>query len=126
MLVDHVPGLLRRARRRSNLSQRELASLAGVSATTVAHIESGRHVPSLRVLECLLDAGGLTLAVLDGSGSPVDPYDGDGLRDRVRRHFPAYAEMREVGPNGEGWWGSETVMPWIRQRPTHTFDRYRP
>src|SRR5689334_7765731 len=102
MTVDDIPDVVRRCRRAARLSQRELASLAGVSATTVAQIESGRHVPSLRLLITLLDAGGLALAVADRLGSILWKYDGRGLRDRAGRHYPAHLDVREVGPNGEG------------------------
>jgi transcriptional regulator with XRE-family HTH domain len=123
MLVNDVPGMLRRGRRMAKLSQRELAAPAGVSTSTVAHIESRRLVPSLRTLISLLDAAGLTLQVVDRDGSVVPTYDGDGLRDRADRLYPAHLDVREVGPRGEGWWGRNNVMPWIREMPTHTFDR---
>jgi transcriptional regulator with XRE-family HTH domain len=124
MLADDIPGILRRVRRIANLSQRELAAVAGISPTTVAHIETRRHIPSLRVFETLVDVAGCALVVIDRSGAPLTPHD-EGVRDRAGRHYPAYAELRAVGPRGEGWWGQRTVMPWVRPMPAHTFDRYR-
>lgn len=49
------------ARKRSGLSQRELASRAGVSRTTVVEIEAGRRVPGLATLRAVLRGAGLDL-----------------------------------------------------------------
>lgn len=63
--------LLRTARRRRSLSQRELAERAGVPQSVVARAESEGHNPSLRTLERLLAAAEHRLAV-----EPVpDPHD---------------------------------------------------
>lgn len=55
--------LLRTARRRAGLSQRALATRAGVDAATVAAVEAGRRDPSWAALVRLLDAAGLELDV---------------------------------------------------------------
>jgi transcriptional regulator with XRE-family HTH domain len=53
--------LLRLARMRSGLSQRQLAEAAGVPQSTVARIETYRHQPTLPLLARLFAAAGLEL-----------------------------------------------------------------
>lgn len=55
--------MVRTARRRAGLSQREMARRAQVSPATVVAVESGRQQPSLRVLQALLDVAGLEVTV---------------------------------------------------------------
>lgn len=64
--------LLRRARRRSQLSQRELARLANVPQSTVARIELGALSPRTDTLDRLLRAAGQTLAAEPLLGVGVD------------------------------------------------------
>ncbi len=64
--------LVRRARTRAGLSQRELALRAGVSQPAVARLEAGRHTPSLTTLERLLRACGELLVL---HSVPVDVHD---------------------------------------------------
>jgi transcriptional regulator with XRE-family HTH domain len=59
--------LLRSARHRAGLSQRALASLAGVPQSYVARVESSRTDPSVTSLARLLHACGVAL-----EGLPVD------------------------------------------------------
>src|SRR5688572_21293195 len=49
-----VPGLIRRARRMADLSQREMARAANLSRSTVARVELGDLTPSLDVMHRLL------------------------------------------------------------------------
>lgn len=53
--------LVREARRRRGLSQRDLARAAGVPQSTVANIESDKQQPSVAMLERLLTAAGFRL-----------------------------------------------------------------
>jgi transcriptional regulator with XRE-family HTH domain len=58
--VERLAGnLLRVARARAGMSQRELAEVAGVQQSTIARIESGARQPSLPVLARILAAVGL-------------------------------------------------------------------
>jgi HTH-type transcriptional regulator/antitoxin HipB len=62
-----APGLLRRARRVADLSQRDLAARAGVSANTVARVELGAGA-SFATMVRLFSAAGMRLVVQDQSG----------------------------------------------------------
>ncbi len=53
--------LLRRARRRAGLTQRQLAERAGTSQAMVARIEGRRQAPSLATLRRLMDACGANI-----------------------------------------------------------------
>ncbi|MFU8854002.1 helix-turn-helix domain-containing protein [Micromonospora sp. SL1-18] len=111
--------LLRRLRRRADLSQRELAARAGVPQATVARIESGRAVdPRYRTVERLvLAAGG---QVRFGPG-PVDesrrqpalvPHDE--LRDQAGRRYPAHLDVWEVREPKDwpgAWWAESYNLP---------------
>ncbi len=54
-------GILREARDRAGLSQRELARRAGTSQSVVARIELGQTSPSVSTLDRLLAAAGFEL-----------------------------------------------------------------
>jgi transcriptional regulator with XRE-family HTH domain len=64
--------LVRYARRRAGLSQRALASAAGVPQSTVARIETGQLAPRADTLERVLGASGHTLAVEASAGTGID------------------------------------------------------
>src|SRR5262245_36462915 len=68
-----IPGLVRRARRIADVSQREMAAGAGVSPSTVGRVEAGRLVPSLAILQRLLACAELELVVVDRGGRVVQP-----------------------------------------------------
>ncbi len=53
--------LVREARARHGMSQRDLAAAAGVPQSTVATVESGQRQPSVQMLERLLRAAGFQL-----------------------------------------------------------------
>lgn len=58
-----VSQLLRTARDRAGLSQRDLAARAGTAQSVVARIESGTTSPTIDTLTRLLSACGFTLDV---------------------------------------------------------------
>ena len=64
--------LLRTARARAGLSQRELARRTGIAQPTIARIESGVADPRVRTLERLLAACGLFLQATARPGTGVD------------------------------------------------------
>lgn len=86
--------MVRAARRRAGLSQRELARRAGVAAGTVAAVEAGRQAPSGRVLEALVAAAGLELTV----DRPVQPLCAHTLR-HLHRSLPVRLH-RALGGSG--------------------------
>lgn len=55
--------LIRRARRRAGLSQRELAERAGTSHATIAQYETGVKIPRTDTLERILQAAGFATDV---------------------------------------------------------------
>ena len=55
--------LVREARRRAGLTQRELAERAGTTQSAIARLESGRTSPSLERLEWLLKLCGFSMIV---------------------------------------------------------------
>jgi len=57
--------LLREARRRAGLTQRELAARAGTSQAAVAAIESDRKAPTVPTMQRLLAAAGATLVLAE-------------------------------------------------------------
>lgn len=83
--------MLRMARRRAGLSQRELARRAGVPQPTVSRIERGLMSPSLDTLGPLIEACGMELEVVEHPGAGVDRGQiQDGLRRSPRERL-AYA-----------------------------------
>jgi len=66
------PGtILRVARQRAGLSQRELARRAGTAQSVVARIETGHTSPSFQTLQRLLAAAGMSLrAELEAPPAP--------------------------------------------------------
>jgi transcriptional regulator with XRE-family HTH domain len=87
--VQRLAGnLLRVARARAGMSQRELAEAAGVQQSTIARIESGARQPSLPVLARILAAVDLepriTLEAYDAHDDVLDATDAR-LNDTQRR-----------------------------------------
>lgn len=64
--------MLRWARRKAGLTQRELAERVGVAQSAVARIESGAVVPRVDTLDRLLRACGYTLEAEKLRGQGVD------------------------------------------------------
>jgi transcriptional regulator with XRE-family HTH domain len=116
-----IPGLLRRARRLADLSQRQLAVRARVSQSTVARIESGDLTPSLNMFHQLLAAAGLHLVVVDGRGRVVLPIrESEETRDGAGRRYPSHLDTI-LDPRPGEWWADWYGLA----RPPETFRRNR-
>lgn len=64
--------LLKYARDKARLSQRELSRRAGISQTTISLIEDGKTSPRFSTLDRLLDICGFELDILPRAGVGID------------------------------------------------------
>lgn len=64
--------MVRDARRRANLTQRQLSAKAGISQETIARIERGRVDPRVKTLDRLLEACGYGLESMPRLGIGID------------------------------------------------------
>ena len=83
----HVGTLLRRARARADLSQRELARRAGTAQSVVARIEGGQTSPTWATLQRLLGATGSELRVALGERASVADTPRDRATDPVTQAY---------------------------------------
>ncbi len=86
-------GILRAARRRIDASQRDLAAMVGVSASTIERAELPHGPASLWLVEAILTRADLRLAVLDRQGREVVPEPTDVTRDGGGRRYPAHLDV---------------------------------
>jgi transcriptional regulator with XRE-family HTH domain len=120
-----IGAMLRHARRVADLSQRELSARSGVSPGTISRAELDDGRVRLHVVQALLAACGFRLGLLDSRGRLVKVGDGDTLRDRAGRRYPAHLDVRSCSGYGE-WWGDCFIGAWgVPPRPEHTFDLSR-
>jgi transcriptional regulator with XRE-family HTH domain len=114
-------GLVRRARRMMDYSQRQMARIAQVAPSTVGKVESGAITPSLDLIQRLLGTAGLFLVVVDPNGRVITPmYERTDLRDGAGRRYPAHLDTI-VDPEPGEWWGDAYGLA----RPPETFYRNR-
>ena len=119
-------GILRKARRFADLSQRQLAARVKMHHSVVDRIEAGRHEPSLTLFTELLRAAGVMLVPIDiDTDTPIGTMPDDAMRDAANRYFPAHLDVRRTqGPNSLMWWDW-----WYyhrgRVKPLATFRRNR-
>ncbi|WP_144121671.1 helix-turn-helix domain-containing protein [Catellatospora sichuanensis] len=118
-----VVGLIRAARRRADLSQRELAKGAGLHASTVGRIEAGELWPSLVAFAKLMGATGHYLTVVDDDGHVLMPMSDRRdleLRDGAERRYPSHLDL-VLDPRPGEWWADQYGLA----RPPETFLRDR-
>ena len=74
--------MVRTARRRSGLTQRELARRSGIAQPTISRIERGLMSPTLDTLGPLIEAAGMEMQIAE----PVaDGVDRSLIREQLRR-----------------------------------------
>ena len=116
-----IPAMVRRVRRTADLSQRELASRAGISPASVARIETGARLPSLPVLVRILRAASYHLMIVDKHARIVPPLlVWPGIADGAGRRFPAHLDTI-IDPAFGEWWADGYGLT----RPPETFRRNR-
>jgi transcriptional regulator with XRE-family HTH domain len=94
----HLGVALRALRRRRDLSQRQLAALAGMPVSMVARIESGEVTnPSFRTVERLARATGGGVYI-GSAGQAAAPIPHERHTDGGGRHFPAHLDVRMTFP----------------------------
>ena len=91
---------LRAIRKERGLSQRELATRAGLTNGTISLIEKNRTSPSVASLKSLLDAIPISMAeffsTLEDTGSPKVFYRSDELIE-ITPHQPGHVSLRQLG-----------------------------
>jgi len=95
--------MVRYARRRAGLTQRQLAEKAGIPQETIARIETGRSDPRVQTLDRLLEACAMGLEVMPRLGIGIDrtqfqPYLDMTPSERVRAGIEASRRLVEVRP----------------------------
>jgi transcriptional regulator with XRE-family HTH domain len=122
-----VAGVLRRARRTADLSQRELAKKAKLQHGVVARIESGRSQPSVALLNKLLQAAGVMLVpVVIDTGDELAPMPAHTMRDAADRYFPSHLDVRRTsGPGSLMWWNWWYIPGRRPEKPLASFRRNR-
>jgi transcriptional regulator with XRE-family HTH domain len=114
-------GLVRRARRIADMSQREMAAAARVSQAAISGIEAGGSAPSIALLQRILGVAGLWLVVVDHEGRVVLPMeDWDDNLDGAGRRYPSHLDTI-VDPEPGEWWADVYGLT----RPPETFRRDR-
>lgn len=111
-----VGTLLRVARKAADLSQRALARKAGVSASTVARLESSRDAnPSWSTMTRLLAAANFRVTIVAAAeAEPVQPVWHEHLRDRGGRHYPAHLRLVKVCDPHYDWSQGARYMSWLK------------
>jgi transcriptional regulator with XRE-family HTH domain len=116
-----LSGIVRRVRRKADMSQRELAKHAHVSPALVGGIETGERIPSLPALQRILNAANYQLVVVDADGRLVIPLEvWQDTADGADRRYPAHLDTI-LDPEFGEWWADSYGLA----RPPETFRRNR-
>ena len=112
---------IRELRFHADLSQRQLATAAGVTPAMVARIESDNVIdPKLSTVSRLVAAMGHRLLICDADNAPAEPQHRafDDCRDQGDRRFPAHLDAVPRRPGMVPNWWEEHLGPWtfIRNR----------
>ena len=97
--------LVREARKRAGLSQRELADRAGTTQSAIARLETGRSAPTFDRVLALVRLCGLDLNVMVAERDDSDMAQAERLRgltpeERVRRMERVARQLRELRKAG--------------------------
>lgn len=122
-----IAGVLRRARRTADLSQRELAKKARMHHGVVARIEAGRSEPSVALLNKLLSCAGVMLVpVMIDTGDELGTMPTETMRDAADRYFPSHLDVRRThGPGSLMWWNWWYLPGRGPEKPLASFRRNR-
>lgn len=108
MAPRHLLGndLVREARRRAGLTQRELAERAGTTQSAIARLEGGRTSPSFETVLSLVRHCGLDLDIMLAERDYTDMWQaGDALKltpaQRVEHHERVVHQMLEFRRAGK-------------------------
>jgi transcriptional regulator with XRE-family HTH domain len=116
-----VSGLVRKARRLADMSQREMARAAEVSQAAISKIEAGTLMPSMGLLQRVLGVAKLWLVAVDDEGRVVEPMkDWQDTRDGAGRRYPSHLDTI-LDPKPGDWWGDVYGLT----APPETFRRDR-
>jgi transcriptional regulator with XRE-family HTH domain len=116
-----LSGIVRQARRRADLSQRELAKFAKVSPALIGAVETGLRTPSLDTLRRILNAANFQLVVVDADGRLIVPLEvWQDTADGAGRRYPAHLDTI-LDPQFGDWWADQYGLA----RPPETFRRNR-
>jgi transcriptional regulator with XRE-family HTH domain len=114
-------GLVRKARRLADMSQREMARAAGVSQAAISKIEADALTPSIDLLLRVLGAAKLRLVVVDDEGHVVEPMkDWQDTEDGAGRRYPSHLDII-LDPKPGEWWADQYGLT----APPETFRRDR-
>lgn len=103
---DALKGLglrMRAARKRRNMSLSDLSALSGVSVAMLSHIERGRSMPSLKALQKLRTALGISMVDLFPPAMPAPESPVLRADDRARLVFEEIGLVKEkLSPHETG------------------------
>gem|GEM_PF-1207840 len=120
-LTPQIGDVLRLARRRRRLSQRQQADVLEVSKSPLAALESGRGVTGLDLVLRILHGAGFTVELVDRERGSYDTDQApEEVRDAAGRRFPAHCSARPILFPHHWWFVRHPALP-RRYWPTWTW-----